>query len=101
MISTQLNISRGTTVKTAKSAVRAIASTILLLSIFLLAFSGIFMHALGHEDSLSASILGYTRDGWLHVHALVSLLFIISAVIHLRYNWKAYKNHFTIKHDSA
>jgi len=88
-------------VKTAKSTIRAIASTILFLSIILLAFSGLFMHALGHEGFLSASILGYTRDGWLHVHALVSLLFIISAVIHLRYNWKAYKNYYTAKHNSV
>lgn len=87
--------------KTAKSTVRAIASTTLLLSIFLLAFSGLFMHALGHEESLSATILGYTRDGWLHVHALVSLLFLISAVIHLRYNWKAYRHYYTTKHNSV
>ncbi len=83
--------------KTAKSTIRAIASAILFCSIFLLAFSGLSMHALGHENDFSESILGFSRDGWQHIHVLISLFFIASAVIHLVFNWKAFKNYFITK----
>lgn len=87
--------------KTAKSTIRAIASTILFCSIFLLSFSGLSMHALGHENDFSAFILGFSRDGWQHIHVFISFLFIISAIIHVVFNWKAFKNYFITKQKSV
>ncbi|MDD3449740.1 MAG: DUF4405 domain-containing protein [Gammaproteobacteria bacterium] len=38
-------------------------------------------------------LLGLTKNGWGDVHILLGLVFIVSGVIHLVYNWKPFKGY--------
>ena len=65
-----------------------------------LAVSGLVMLLLpgggggrGRGFARTVEFLGIDRHGWSEFHEIVAIVFLIAAVLHLAYNWKAMKRH--------
>ena len=65
---------------------RAFISTAMFLSGLCLPFSGIRNHNLQFEFSVE-------RHFWMSVHNMAAILFVIFAIFHILYNWKALMNY--------
>lgn len=70
---------------------KSTVSFLVLLSFFILASSGIVLY-FKPEGSIARwtgwTLLGMDKEGWEGIHILFSLLFILSVILHLLYNWR-------------
>ncbi len=70
---------------------KSAASFLILLSFITLASSGVALY-LRPEGSIarwtSWTLLGINKQGWEGIHTFFSVLFIVSASIHVYFNWK-------------
>ena len=70
---------------------RRFISLVLFLSFMLLAFSGLALY-LRPEGSVASwtswSMLGLNKKGWEEVHTLFCITFLLTATVHLAFNWK-------------
>jgi uncharacterized membrane protein len=67
---------------------RYVTSLILLITLIMMPASGIIVHAM-HGDKISHT--------WLHLHTLLGVLFLITGIFHVVYNWRALKNYLVSK----
>ncbi len=71
---------------------RAFVSFLLLLSFLLSGISGLILF-LRPEGSLAAwsgwSVLGLDKRGWEALHAIAIVYFLLGAIAHLAFNWRA------------
>jgi uncharacterized iron-regulated membrane protein len=74
-------------VKTKSFSKRAFISTALFVSGLMLPFSGYLNHFYQFED------LSLERHFWMSVHNVAGILFLIFAVLHIAFNWKALLNY--------
>jgi len=67
---------------------RSFVSLLLLFSLIMLPVSAIIAHA-AHGKALSHT--------WLHLHGLFGVIFLVSGIFHVCYNWRTLKNHLKFK----
>jgi uncharacterized membrane protein len=63
---------------------RKIVLIILLVTLFMMPISGVYVH-ITHGAANS--------HRWLHIHVLFGILFLVTGIYHVVYNWKALKNY--------
>jgi len=81
-------------------SLRKITSLIMLISFIILVYSGItlFMAPQGKIAYWSLwEFLGLTKDEYTNIHINFSLLFLISGLLHIYYNWKPIINYLKNK----
>lgn len=74
-------------IKTKRFNKRAFISTAMFISGLILPFSGLMNHNLQFEK------LTIARHFWMTFHDIAGILFVIFALLHISYNWKALMNY--------
>jgi cation transport ATPase len=80
---TRLNRSSSKTKKSLNK--RAVVSLTLLFSFVLLSISGLILIPIPHGTEIG--------KGWLHLHAIFGIVFIVAGIYHTIYNWRAVKHY--------
>lgn len=76
---------------------RQFFSVLILLMFIVLVVSGfvLFLTPAGRiAHPTNWTLMGLDKDQWADLHFVLSVLFIISSVFHLIYNWKAFASYF-------
>ena len=63
---------------------RTFVSILLLLCIIIVPLSALLIH-LNHGNEI--------EHLFLHIHAYIGIIFVIIGIIHIKLNWKAFKNY--------
>jgi uncharacterized membrane protein len=63
---------------------RKIVALILLATFIMLPFSGVYVH-ITHGAEISHK--------WLHIHVLFGVIFLVSGIYHIVYNWRVLKQY--------
>ena len=75
---------------------KGLTTFLLFLSSLIISFSGIalYISPKKHAPIWAKGLLwGLDKDQWKEIHTVVSLLFIIVAIIHLYLNWRVFRNY--------
>ena len=67
-----------------KASNKRIVSLILLATLIMLPVSAVILH-ISHGTGIS--------HRWLHFHVLFGIIFVIAAIFHVVYNWRALKHY--------
>jgi hypothetical protein len=77
----------------AKLNKRALVVFFMLFSALILPFSGLMLHEAGSHDSQKLQYLA------MALHNVAAIVFTISTLVHLKYNWKPILNYIRDKKD--
>ena len=79
---------------------RGFVSLLAFGSFIVMFCNGIVLYFAPHgriSDWVEWRFLGITREAWINMHAISSLLFVIAGIIHLLYNWGPMVNYLSKK----
>ena len=67
-----------------KASNKRIVSLILLVTLMMLPVSAVILHV-SHGTKMAHT--------WLHLHVLLGIIFVVAAIFHIIYNWRALKHY--------
>lgn len=83
-----------------KFHMRGFTSFVTFWTFLILSFSGILLYFTPRGKTANWAnwtMLGLTKEGWAGLHILLSLLFLLSIILHIYFNWKVLIHYFVNK----